>query len=106
LDAKPIATPLVGALQYPPSLVRISHMLLTLSANSCRLPPLSFPSCQANIALCQGHLVSWSAKKQPIVAHSGCESEYQAMANAAAELMWFTHLMRNLHVYSTPRTHL
>ncbi|XP_035838054.1 uncharacterized mitochondrial protein AtMg00810-like [Helianthus annuus] len=44
-----------------------------------------------------GNLVSWSAKKQPTVSHSSCESEYRAMANTAAELIWITHLLRELH---------
>ncbi|XP_021975313.1 uncharacterized mitochondrial protein AtMg00810-like [Helianthus annuus] len=35
-----------------------------------------------------GNLVSWSAKKQPTVSRSSCESEYRAMANTVAELVW------------------
>ncbi|XP_071688025.1 uncharacterized mitochondrial protein AtMg00810-like [Rutidosis leptorrhynchoides] len=35
----------------------------------------------------RGNLVSWSAKKQPTVARSSCESEYQALANTAAEIV-------------------
>ncbi|KAJ9558897.1 hypothetical protein OSB04_013511 [Centaurea solstitialis] len=42
------------------------------------------------------NLVSWSAKKQPTVSRSSCESEYRAMANAAAELVWVTHILREL----------
>ncbi|XP_071688938.1 secreted RxLR effector protein 161-like [Rutidosis leptorrhynchoides] len=34
-----------------------------------------------------GKLVSWSAKKQPTVARSSCESEYRALANTAAEII-------------------
>ncbi|XP_021971100.1 uncharacterized mitochondrial protein AtMg00810-like [Helianthus annuus] len=34
-----------------------------------------------------GNLISWSAKKQPTVAKSSCESEYRAMANTAAEIV-------------------
>ncbi|KAI3515646.1 hypothetical protein L1887_14547 [Cichorium endivia] len=33
-----------------------------------------------------GNLVSWSAKKQPTVSRSNCESEYRAMANTTAEI--------------------
>ncbi|MGV7648661.1 Ty1/Copia family ribonuclease HI, partial [Mycobacterium kansasii] len=43
-----------------------------------------------------GNLVSWSAKKQPTVARSRCESEYRAMANAAVELVWVINLLREL----------
>ncbi|XP_021985727.1 uncharacterized mitochondrial protein AtMg00810-like [Helianthus annuus] len=44
-----------------------------------------------------GNLISWSAKKQPTVARSSCESEYRAMANTAAEIVWITHLLQELH---------
>ncbi|XP_071699439.1 uncharacterized mitochondrial protein AtMg00810-like [Rutidosis leptorrhynchoides] len=45
-----------------------------------------------------GNLVSWSAKKQPTVARLSCESEYRALANTAAEIVWITHLLHELHV--------
>ena len=45
-----------------------------------------------------GNLVSWSAKKQPTVSHSSCESEYRALALIAAELLWLTHLLGDLKV--------
>ncbi|GJY05414.1 uncharacterized mitochondrial protein-like protein [Tanacetum coccineum] len=44
-----------------------------------------------------GNLVSWCAKKQPTVSRSSCESEYHAMANTAAEIIWITDLLRELH---------
>nr|GEW23666.1 ribonuclease H-like domain-containing protein [Tanacetum cinerariifolium] len=50
-----------------------------------------------------GNLVSWSAKKQPTVSRSSCESEYQAMANTAAEIVWITHLLRELHALPPDR---
>ncbi|KAJ9550336.1 hypothetical protein OSB04_014381 [Centaurea solstitialis] len=43
------------------------------------------------------NLVSWTAKKQPTISRSSCESEYRAMANTAAELIWITHLLKELH---------
>eukprot|EP00253_Pinus_taeda_P016610 PITA_16610 len=42
------------------------------------------------------NLVSWSAKKQPTVSRSSCESKYRGLANTAAELLWFAHLLRDL----------
>lgn len=48
-----------------------------------------------------GNIVSWSAKKQPTASRSSCESEYQAMANTASELVWITHLLRELHASPT-----
>ena len=50
-----------------------------------------------------GNLVSWSAKKQPTVSRSSCESEYRAMANTAAELIWITHLLRDLNALPSER---
>jgi len=42
------------------------------------------------------NLVSWSCKQQPIVARSSTEVEYKAIANAAAELIWFKSILRAL----------
>ncbi|KAJ0844517.1 putative RNA-directed DNA polymerase [Helianthus annuus] len=50
-----------------------------------------------------GNLISWSAKKQPTVARSSCESEYRAMANTAAEIVWLTHLLQELHALPLDR---
>ncbi|KAD1722742.1 hypothetical protein E3N88_42395 [Mikania micrantha] len=50
-----------------------------------------------------GNLVSWSAKKQPTISRSSCESKYRAMANTAAELIWITHLLRELHALPADR---
>jgi hypothetical protein len=44
------------------------------------------------------NLVSWSAKKQPTVSRSNCESEYRALAYTAVEVLWLDHLLRDLHV--------
>lgn len=44
------------------------------------------------------NLVSWSAKKQPTVSRSGCESEYRALANTASEVAWLVHLLHDLRV--------
>ena len=46
------------------------------------------------------NLVSWSARKQATVSRSSTESEYKAMANATAELMWVQTLLRELGVKS------
>jgi hypothetical protein len=44
------------------------------------------------------NLISWSAKKQPTVSRSSCESEYRALAHTASEVVWLTHLLRDLNV--------
>lgn len=40
-----------------------------------------------------GNHISWSAKKQPTISRSSCESEYQAMANTETYIVWITHLL-------------
>ncbi|GKD14289.1 uncharacterized mitochondrial protein-like protein [Tanacetum coccineum] len=50
-----------------------------------------------------GNLVSWSAKKQPTMSRSSCESEYRALSNTASEIIWVTHLLRELHVLPSGR---
>jgi hypothetical protein len=50
-----------------------------------------------------GNLVSWSAKKQPTIARSSCESEYRAMAHTAAEIIWITHLLQELYALPASR---
>ena len=44
------------------------------------------------------NLVFWSCKKQATVARSSTEAEYKALANAAAEIKWFTTLLSKLGV--------
>ncbi|XP_021979131.1 uncharacterized mitochondrial protein AtMg00810-like [Helianthus annuus] len=44
-----------------------------------------------------GNLVSWSAKKQPTMSRSSCESEYRALANTAVEIVWLSNLLKELH---------
>ncbi|MCH93029.1 retrovirus-related Pol polyprotein from transposon TNT 1-94 [Trifolium medium] len=49
------------------------------------------------------NLVSWSSKKQPLVARSSTEAEYRSMAHTTAELMWIQSLLQELKVpYHTP----
>ena len=43
-------------------------------------------------------LISWSSKKQHIVSRSTAESEYRALALAAAEVLWITYLLKELKV--------
>jgi hypothetical protein len=46
-----------------------------------------------------GHcLLSWQAKKQPVVSRSSTEVEYRAMAIATAELYWLRMLFRELNI--------
>jgi hypothetical protein len=45
-----------------------------------------------------GNLISWSARKQAKVSCSSTESEYKAIGNATAELIWVQALLTELGV--------
>jgi hypothetical protein len=45
-----------------------------------------------------GNLVSWSYRKQSTVSRSSTESEYKAIADATAELIWIQVLLRELGI--------
>ncbi|KAJ0983602.1 hypothetical protein J5N97_011857 [Dioscorea zingiberensis] len=50
------------------------------------------------------NLVSWSSKKQPTVSRSSTEAEYKALANGAAEVIWFQSQLRELEIYQSRST--
>jgi hypothetical protein len=43
-------------------------------------------------------LISWSAKKQPVVSRSNTEAEYRSLAIVTAELFWIRMLLCELQV--------
>jgi hypothetical protein len=52
------------------------------------------------------NLVSWAARKQATVSRSSTEAEYKALANATAEMMWISKLLRELGVAHHPQARL
>lgn len=44
------------------------------------------------------NLVSWSVRKQPTVSRSITEAEYNAVANAIAEIMWIQILLKEIGI--------
>lgn len=49
------------------------------------------------------NLVSWSSKKQTLVARSSTEVEYRSLANTTAEILWIQSLLQELQIpYLTP----
>ncbi|KAM6586682.1 hypothetical protein CsatA_009287 [Cannabis sativa] len=45
------------------------------------------------------NLISWSAKKQQVVARSSTESEFRALANTAAKIKWLHSVLHELQVH-------
>jgi histone deacetylase 1/2 len=45
-----------------------------------------------------GNLIAWSARKQSTVSRSSTESEYKALGDATAELIWVQSLLQELGV--------
>ncbi|KAL4038616.1 hypothetical protein IC575_002238 [Cucumis melo] len=43
-------------------------------------------------------LISWRSKKQSVVSRSSTESEYRALADATAELLWLRWLLADMGV--------
>lgn len=44
------------------------------------------------------NLISWSTKKQSIVARSNTESKYKAVANVTSKLKWLQSLLCEIHI--------
>ena len=44
-----------------------------------------------------GNAISWCSRKQKTVARSSTEAEYWALASCAAEVLWLTNLLSELH---------
>nr|KYP37514.1 Retrovirus-related Pol polyprotein from transposon TNT 1-94 [Cajanus cajan] len=50
------------------------------------------------------NLVSWSSKKQSLVARSSTEAEYRSMAHATAKIIWIQSLLKELGIFSDTPT--
>jgi hypothetical protein len=52
------------------------------------------------------NLISWCDKKQPTNSRSSTEAEYNAMANATAEIIWLQALLKELRISCPPHARL
>ncbi|XP_057543866.1 uncharacterized mitochondrial protein AtMg00810-like [Amaranthus tricolor] len=50
------------------------------------------------------NLISWSAKRQPIISKSSAEAEYRGVANVVSETCWIRNLLLELHYPITSAT--
>ena len=86
----------------------IAHGLLIQKSLSCAFSAYFDADWAGNLddrrstggyALFYGNtLIAWSAKKQSIISRSSTESEYKAVANATAELIWVEALLKEIGV--------
>jgi hypothetical protein len=51
-------------------------------------------------------LISWTARKQPIVSRSSTEAKYKALANATAKMLWIQKLLMEIGVHHPPKAWL
>jgi len=75
-----------------------SHQLIAFSDSDWAGCPDDHKSTSGYCVFLGKNLISWSSKKQPTVSCSSTESEYKALANAFAELIWIQTLLNELRI--------
>ncbi|KAJ0079223.1 hypothetical protein Patl1_23741 [Pistacia atlantica] len=61
--------------------------------------PEDFSSTSAYIVYLGRNAISWSSKKQRMIAHSSTEAEYRSVATTTMKLNWVSFLLHDLHVH-------
>ena len=46
----------------------------------------------------RGNLITWSSRKQKVVAKSSAEAEYRALSSAATDLVWIQNILTKIGV--------
>ncbi|XP_057730433.1 uncharacterized mitochondrial protein AtMg00810-like [Arachis stenosperma] len=88
-----------GTSTYGLQLHRVKDMIVTAYSDSdWGGDPNDRKSTGAFCVFLGKNLISWSSKKQSVVARSSTEAEYRAMANLVAELLWIKHLLHELKI--------
>ncbi|KAG7578706.1 Reverse transcriptase RNA-dependent DNA polymerase [Arabidopsis thaliana x Arabidopsis arenosa] len=63
--------------------------------------------CVTGVCTFLGHsLISWKSKKQETVSGSSTEAEYRGMSVATKELLWFSQMLKDLHIQVTAKPKL
>ena len=55
-------------------------------------------STSGNCLLLGGNLVSWSSRKQRVVARSSTEAEYRSMAQVTTDVLWLRSLLIEMRI--------
>jgi len=58
----------------------------------------NYSSTSAYVIFLSPNPISWSSKKQSMIAKSTTEAEYRAIASTTAEVNWLTHLLQELGI--------
>ncbi|KAD4888381.1 hypothetical protein E3N88_20454 [Mikania micrantha] len=82
----------------------LNHNLLAYSDSDWAGCPVDRRSTGGYAVYLGSTLISWAARKQRTVSPSSTESEYKALADAVAELIWLKSLLQELGVVSQSPT--
>lgn len=88
---------LKGALNYGLTFTPLSQFDIISFTDADRVGSVDDRRSTGGYAIYYGkNLVSWLAKKQPTVARSSTEAEFQTIADAATEIIWIRNLLQEI----------
>jgi hypothetical protein len=91
------------SLTYSNDTTQISYRKIVAYSDASYAPNnLSRKSHGAYIFMYNGGAISWSSKRQSIIALSSCEAEYVALCEAAKESEWLSNLHKEINGHSEP----